>query len=122
MAEILTVSSLNLYVKSILDSDDNLYDVAVEGELSNFKKYPSEISGGMRRRVAITRALLASEDIVLLDEPFSGLDESTHRKTADFVFSYLKGKTVIFSTHDTSDITRYAQQTIFLNQDVCSQS
>lgn len=38
MAEILTVSSLNLYVKSILDSDDNLYDVAVEGELSNFKK------------------------------------------------------------------------------------
>lgn len=41
MAEILTVSSLNLYVKSILDSDDNLYDVAVEGELSNFKKYPS---------------------------------------------------------------------------------
>lgn len=88
----------------------------------DFKKYPSEISGGMRRRVAITRALLASEDIVLLDEPFSGLDEASHRKTADFVFSYLKGKTVIFSTHDTNDITHYAQQTIFLNQDVYAQS
>ncbi len=41
MADILTVTSLNLYVKSILERDDNLYDVAVEGELSNFKQYPS---------------------------------------------------------------------------------
>ncbi len=41
MADILSVTSLNLYVKSILENDDNLYDVAVEGELSNFKHYPS---------------------------------------------------------------------------------
>ena len=41
MADILTVTSLNLYVKSLLESDDNLLNLAVEGELSNFKKYPS---------------------------------------------------------------------------------
>ena len=41
MADILTVTSLNLYVKSLIESDSNLADIAVEGELSNFKKYPS---------------------------------------------------------------------------------
>ena len=41
MAEILSVTSLNLYVKSILENDSNLTNIAVEGELSNFKKYPS---------------------------------------------------------------------------------
>ncbi len=41
MAEVLTVTSLNLYVKSILENDKNLINIAVEGELSNFKKYPS---------------------------------------------------------------------------------
>lgn len=41
MADILSVTSLNLYVKSILESDINLTSIAVEGELSNFKKYPS---------------------------------------------------------------------------------
>ena len=41
MADILSVTSLNLYVKSLLESDRNLYDIAVEGELSNFKRYPS---------------------------------------------------------------------------------
>ncbi len=41
MADILSVTSLNLYVKSILENDSNLTNIAVEGELSNFKKYPS---------------------------------------------------------------------------------
>ena len=41
MADILTVTSLNLYVKSLLEGDRNLANIAVEGELSNFKKYPS---------------------------------------------------------------------------------
>ena len=41
MADILSVTSLNLYVKSLLESDRTLYDIAVEGELSNFKRYPS---------------------------------------------------------------------------------
>ena len=41
MADIISVTSLNLYVKSLLDSDSNLSGIAVEGELSNFKKYPS---------------------------------------------------------------------------------
>ncbi len=41
MADILSVTSLNLYVKSILEGDRNLADIAVEGELSNYKKYPS---------------------------------------------------------------------------------
>ena len=41
MADILTVSSLNLYVKSLLENDSNLFGIAVEGEISNFKRYPS---------------------------------------------------------------------------------
>lgn len=41
MADILTVTSLNLYVKSLLENDSNLFGIAVEGELSNYKRYPS---------------------------------------------------------------------------------
>ena len=51
-----------------------------------------ELSGGMKRRVAIVRALAADGDLVIMDEPFKGLDEETRRKTVDFVLSDTKSK------------------------------
>lgn len=63
----------------------------------------SQFSGGMRRRVAIARAMLASSDVVLLDEPFSGLDEENRRKTMDFIRKYRMGRTVLFTTHRMED-------------------
>ena len=60
----------------------------------------SELSGGMRRRVAILRAILFDADLYLLDEPFKGLDADTRADVIFFIKRQLSGKTVILVTHD----------------------
>ncbi len=67
------------------------------------KKYPSELSGGMKQRVSLARALAYDADIVFLDEPFKGLDSELRCDVADTVFKKLSGKTVILVSHDESD-------------------
>lgn len=58
------------------------------------------LSGGMKRRVSLARALLFPGDFLALDEPFSGLDQDSKSKAISFVETYAKGKTTIFVTHD----------------------
>ena len=64
----------------------------------------SELSGGMRRRVAIVRAVLANGDLLLLDEPFKGLDESTRAMVAEYLRTETAGRTVIMVTHDPDEV------------------
>ena len=59
-----------------------------------------EFSGGMKRRVAILRALIAPHDTILMDEPFTGLDEQTYKRVVNFISSKEKGKTLIIVNHD----------------------
>ncbi len=61
----------------------------------------SDLSGGERRRTAIARALLHPSDIVILDEPFAGLDEETKKLTSQWILGHLDGRTLIFATHGT---------------------
>ncbi len=61
------------------------------------------LSGGMRRRVALARALLAKSELIILDEPFKGLDEDTRHIVIDVINRYTAGKTLIVSTHDIRD-------------------
>ena len=63
----------------------------------------SELSGGMARRVALLRALLAENDALLLDEPFKGLDEETRLQVIRFLLAKRNGRTVILVTHDLSE-------------------
>ena len=63
----------------------------------------ADFSGGMKRRVAIASALLFEAPLVLLDEPFRGLDELTKEKVASVMRARLAGKTVIVVTHDSED-------------------
>ena len=61
----------------------------------------SELSGGMQRRVAIARALLYDSELLIMDEPFKGLDSETLRKTADTVLR--SGRTIIMVTHSREE-------------------
>lgn len=74
--------------------------VGLEGEA---KRLPGELSGGMRRRVAIARAAASGRAPVLLDEPFQGLDGETKRRVTDFVRSFTRSRTTVLVTHDASD-------------------
>ena len=60
-------------------------------------------SGGMRRRVAIVRALLAESSLVIMDEPFKGLDEALKEQVINYIKEQTAGKTVIVVTHDRRD-------------------
>jgi NitT/TauT family transport system ATP-binding protein len=66
-------------------------------------KLVKELSGGMQRRVAIIRAMVADSALIVLDEPFSGLDEETKKKTADYILEKKGTRTLIVSTHSLED-------------------
>ena len=64
-------------------------------------------SGGMKRRVALARALLAEYDVLFLDEPYKGLDEDTRRRVMRIVEQHTQGKTVLLITHDREETAGY---------------
>lgn len=72
----------------------------------------SSLSGGMKRRVAIARAIAFGGNILLLDEPFKGLDSDTKREVADFVFEKKQNRLTIVITHDSSETEAYADEII----------
>ncbi|MBQ3141800.1 MAG: ATP-binding cassette domain-containing protein [Clostridia bacterium] len=72
----------------------------------------STLSGGMRRRVAIARSLLADADFLLLDEPFKGLDEDTRSEVISVVRRHTAGKTVLLITHDPKEAEAFGAEII----------
>lgn len=63
-----------------------------------------EYSGGMKRRVEVARAILSQSPVILLDEPFAGLDEGAKTRTISFIKKYRNNRTVLFTTHSVNDI------------------
>lgn len=63
-----------------------------------------ELSGGMKRRVAIVRAVLAKGDLILLDEPFKGMDVDTKEQMIRYLKKYRRNRTILLVTHDEADV------------------
>lgn len=80
-------------------------------------KYPSELSGGMRQRVALVRTLINNPKILLLDEPFSALDYQTKLNLEDLVADLLKSyhKTAILVTHDIGEAIAMSDRIFMMN-------
>ena len=71
----------------------------------------AELSGGQRRRVELVRALAAGGGLVVLDEPFSGLDAPTHAAMCSLVLRELRGRSLVVATHDPSDARALCAET-----------
>ena len=82
------------------------------------KKYPKDLSGGMKQRVAFARTLVAGANMLLLDEPFSALDYLTRVDMQEWLLKQWQnsGKTVIFITHDVEEAV-FLSKRIFVIQD-----
>ncbi len=79
-----------------------------------FNKYPHELSGGMRQRVALARTLLEDKPILLMDEPFSALDTITRLQLQELTATLIKNKTVLLITHDPLEALRLGHQIIIM--------
>ncbi|MBX2855590.1 MAG: ABC transporter ATP-binding protein [Rhodobacteraceae bacterium] len=78
--------------------------------------YPHELSGGMRQRVGLARALSVDADVLLMDEPFSAVDEQTRRKFQEDLLSLVQNenKTFIFVTHSIEEAVYVSDQIAIL--------
>lgn len=65
-----------------------------------------EMSGGMKRRVAIVRAVMSPSSVLILDEPFASLDEELKDRTAEYIIENLNGRTLVVVSHDEKDAER----------------
>lgn len=85
------------------------------GLLEYAKKYPRELSGGMRQRVSFARTLCEGSDLMLLDEPFSALDSITRIKMREWLRNQwgTLDKTILFITHDVEEAL-YLSEKIFV--------
>lgn len=79
------------------------------------ERYPQELSGGMRQRVALARTLIEDRPVNLLDEPFSGLDATTRYQLQDLACTMLSKRTTLLVTHDPLEAIRMADSIYVLS-------
>ena len=90
-----------------------------EVSLGGFEdKYPHELSGGMRQRVGLARALSVDAEVLLMDEPFSAVDEQTRRKFQEDMLRLvdLERKTFIFVTHSIEEAVYLSDRIVLLSR------
>lgn len=100
------------------DREDRARHYVQEVGLAGFEdKYPHELSGGMRQRVGLARALAVDADVLLMDEPFSAVDEQTRRKFQEDLIRLreVENKTFILVTHSIEEAVYLSDSIVMLS-------
>jgi NitT/TauT family transport system ATP-binding protein len=101
--------------QALASAREALIRVGLEDSL---EKYPNQLSGGMKMRVSVARALVNQPSLLLLDEPFAALDENTRHRLQEDLRSLWEAlrMTVVFVTHSISEATFLSDRTLVLSQ------
>jgi phospholipid/cholesterol/gamma-HCH transport system ATP-binding protein len=102
---------------------DVLVNEALEnvGLLESIDKMPSELSGGMRKRIGLARTLILKPEIMLYDEPTTGLDPITSKEISNLILEVQKKQhtAAIIITHDVECARITADRVIIINEGLC---
>jgi len=101
------------------DEEEMVYErLSQVGLRENAGKYPSELSGGMRKRGALARAMVLDPEVIFCDEPSSGLDPITSSGLDDLLMNLKEnlGMTVVVVTHELRSIQKIADRVIVLHE------
>ena len=113
-------SNLSVYDNVKIVSDTSKYDVYGLLKVVELEKeandLPSSLSGGMKMRLNLVRAIYYDADLVLMDEPFSALDDELKERILPQIFELLKNKTVIIVSHNFDEAKKYGDKIINLNE------
>jgi NitT/TauT family transport system ATP-binding protein len=99
------------------DADKRVHEALAQVGLADFADaYPRELSGGMKMRVSLARALVTDPDILLMDEPFAALDEITRFRLNNDLLALWRNlhKTVIFVTHSVFESVYLSERVIVM--------
>ncbi len=101
-------------VRLVSDEETAVEWLAAFGLEESLGKLPSELSGGMCRRVALARAVAFEPDILILDEAFKGLDEELKESVMKMLCKHFSKRLIIFTSHDSREIELFSTRTIEL--------
>ena len=107
--------------------NDNDYEIVKDslkkvGMLELENRQISELSGGQRKRVFLARALAQQSEIILMDEPFTGIDVTTEEEIMELLRELkAEGKVMLISTHNLGSVPEFCDRTILLNKTVLAE-
>lgn len=115
--------NLEIVIKDKFNKDERKKIIKEILDNMNLKEteslFPHELSGGMKQRISIARAILFDGDIFIMDEPFKGLDKDNKEKVIKFLKDYFKSreKTVVIISHDINEVREFVDKYILLKNE-----